>query len=68
MYVLWAEIPYNGKYVNAVGGNGTPEFTSNNTCSGTASEINNQCFTGVKTLNYSTGQIAVERGMVDITI
>lgn len=68
VYVLWAEIPYNGKYVNAVGGNGTPEFTSNNTCSGTASEINNQCFTGVKTLNYSTGQIAVERGMVDITI
>lgn len=68
VYVLWAEIPYNGKYVNAVGGNGTPAFTSNNTCSGTASEINNQCFTGVKTLNYSTGQIAVERGMVDITI
>lgn len=68
VYVLWAEIPYNGKYVNAVGGNGTPEFTSNNTCSGTAPEINNQCFTGVKTLNYSTGQIAVERGMVDITI
>lgn len=66
VYVLWAEIPYNGKYVNAVGGNGTPAFTSNGTCSGL--EINNQCFTGVKTLNYSTGQIAVERGMVDITI
>lgn len=68
VYVLWAEIPYNGKYVNAVGGNGTPAFTSNGTCSGSGLEINNQCFTGVKTLNYSTGQIAVERGMVDITI
>ncbi len=68
VYVLWAEIPYNGKYVNAVGGNGTPAFTSNGTCSGPGLEINNQCFTGVKTLNYSTGQIAVERGMVDITI
>lgn len=68
VYVLWAEIPYNGKYVNAVGGNGTPAFTANGTCSGSGLEINNQCFTGVKTLNYSTGQIAVERGMVDITI
>lgn len=68
VYVLWAEIPYNGKYVNAVGGNGgTPAFTPNGTCSG-AAEINNQCFTGVKTLNYSTGQVAIERGMVDITI
>lgn len=67
VYVLWAEIPYNGKYVNAVGGNGTPAFTPNGTCSG-ATEINNQCFTGVKTLNYSTGQVAIERGMVDITI
>lgn len=68
VYVLWAEIPYNGKYVNAVGGNGTPAFTAGGTCSGSGLEINNQCFTGVKTLNYSTGQIAVERGMVDITI
>lgn len=68
VYVLWAEIPYNGRYLNAVGGAGTPAFTPGGTCSGTAPEINNQCFTGVKTLNYSTGQVAIERGMVDITI
>ncbi|OUO55901.1 hypothetical protein B5F75_07250, partial [Candidatus Avelusimicrobium gallicola] len=68
VYVLWAEIPYNGKYLNAVGGNGTPSFTANTTCSGQNNEINGQCFTGVKTQNYSVGQIAIERGLVDITI
>lgn len=71
VYVLWAEIPYNGKYVNIAGSAATPAtplFTPGATCSGTGKEINNQCFTGVKTLNYSTGQIAIERGMVDITI
>lgn len=68
VYVLWAEIPYNGKYVNALGGDGTPGFTKKETCSNSSKEINNQCFTGVKTLNYYTGQVAVERGLVDITI
>ncbi len=68
VYVLWAEVPYNGKYLNAVGGNGTPAFTAGATCSGQNLEINGQCFTGVKTQNYSVGQIAIERGLVDITI
>lgn len=76
VYALWAEIPYNGKYVNAVGGNGTPAFTAGAECAnptgatGTANdaEINRQCFTGVKTLKYNTGEIAIERGVVDITI
>ena len=68
VYVLWAEIPYNGKYLNVLGGGGTPSFTANATCSGRDKEINNQCFTGVKTLSYYTGQVAIERGFVDITI
>lgn len=65
VYVLWAEIPYNGSYVNAVGGNGTPAFTAQGTC---AAGQNGKCYTGVKTLNYSIGQLPVERGLVDITI
>ena len=65
VYVLWAEIPYNGKYVNAVGGNGTPKFTPDGTCT---EGSNGKCYTGVKTLNYSIGQLPVERGLVDITI
>ncbi len=74
VYVLWAEIPYNGKYVNAVGGNGTPGFTPSAVCRRAAAgqsgdaEINGQCFTGVKTLKYNTGEISVERGVVDVTI
>lgn len=69
VYVLWAEIPYNGKYLNVLGSNdGTPGFTANAPCSGSGKEINNQCFTGVKTLSYYTGQVAIERGFVDITI
>ena len=68
VYVLWAEIPYNGRYLNALGGNGTPGFKANAVCSGEDNEINNQCFTGVKTLSYYTGQVAIERGFVDITI
>ncbi len=66
IYVLWAEIPYNGKYLNAAAKN-IPVFIPGGTCSGD-SEINNQCFTGVKTLKYDTGIVAIERGMVDITI
>ncbi len=65
IYVLWAEIPYNGCYKNAVGGNGTPSFTANAAC---AANKNGQEFTGVKTLKYDTGIVAIERGMVDITI
>lgn len=78
VYVLWAEIPYNGKYLNVLGApdeSGTggtagkkPQFIANEKCTNTDNEINNQCFTGVKTLNYYTGQVAVERGLVDITI
>ena len=69
VYVLWAEIPYNGKYLNVLGNDdGKPSFTAGAKCSLTGKEINNQCFTGVKTLQYNVGQVAVERGLVDITI
>ncbi len=68
VYVLWAEIPYNGCYYNALGGTAnTPRFAGGTAC--TASEDNNnKQFTGVKTLSYYTGQVAIERGFVDITI
>ena len=68
VYVLWAEIPYNGCYYNAMGTtDNKPKFSAGEAC--TASEANNnKQFTGVKTLNYYTGQVAVERGLVDITI
>ncbi|MBO5011511.1 MAG: hypothetical protein J6C49_03550, partial [Elusimicrobiaceae bacterium] len=65
VYVLWAEIPYNGCYKNAVGNGGTPSFTAGASC---AANKDGQEFTGVKTLKYNTGMIAIERGMVDITI
>lgn len=68
IYVLWAEIPYNGKYLNSASNiNGTPKFFPGELCNGT-NQGNNQCFTGVKTLKYNTGIVAIERGMVDITI
>lgn len=68
VYVLWAEIPYNGCYYNALGGTAnTPRFAAGAACA--ASEANNnKQFTGVKTLSYYTGQVAIERGFVDITI
>lgn len=68
VYVLWAEIPYNGCYYNALGATAnTPRFAAGAAC--TASEANNnKQFTGVKTLSYYTGQVAIERGFVDITI
>ena len=69
VYVLWAEIPYNGCYYNALGGGtaNTPRFDAGAACA--ASEANNnKQFTGVKTLSYYTGQVAIERGFVDITI
>ena len=70
VYVLWAEIPYNGKYVNAIGSadGKSPKFTAQATCSGDGKEINNQCFTGVKTLKYTVGTLELERGLVGITM
>ncbi len=70
VYVLWAEIPYNGSYVNAIGSTDSksPKFRPNQICSGTDKEINNQCFTGVKTLKYTVGTLELERGLVGITM
>lgn len=68
VYVLWAEIPYNGCYYNALGGTAnTPRFDAGAACTANAAN-NNKQFTGVKTLSYYTGQVAIERGFVDITI
>lgn len=68
VYVLWAEIPYNGCYYNALGGNSnTPRFDAGAACTPSAAN-NHKQFTGVKTLSYYTGQVAIERGFVDITI
>lgn len=68
VYVLWAEIPYNGCYYNALGGDAnTPEFKAGDACTADPAN-NNKQFTGVKTLSYYTGQVAIERGFVDITI
>lgn len=68
VYVLWAEIPYNGCYYNALGGTAnTPRFNAGAACTADAAN-NNKQFTGVKTLSYYTGQVAIERGFVDITI
>lgn len=68
VYVLWAEIPYNGCYYNALGGTAnTPEFKAGAACTENKAN-NNKQFTGVKTLSYYTGQVAIERGFVDITI
>lgn len=68
VYVLWAEIPYNGCYYNALGGTAnTPRFDAGVACAPSEAN-NNKQFTGVKTLSYYTGQVAIERGFVDITI
>ena len=68
VYVLWAEIPYNGCYYNALGGTAnTPRFDAGAACTANP-DNNNKQFTGVKTLSYYTGQVAIERGFVDITI
>lgn len=68
VYVLWAEIPYNGCYYNALGGTAnTPRFAAGAACTANP-DNNNKQFTGVKTLSYYTGQVAIERGFVDITI
>lgn len=66
VYVLWAEIPYNGAYRNALAGG--PSFTEGDECGLSAPDINNQCFTGVKTLKYTIGTLELERGLVGITM
>ena len=71
VYVLWAEIPYNGYYRNAAatktgtdnGYYGAPTFDT--TACDPATE-NNKCFTGVKTLKYTVGILELERGLVGI--
>lgn len=72
VYVLWAEIPYNGCYHNAadtVNGNyhGAPYFEANTACTYSAAD-NNKKFTGVKTLKYTIGTLELERGLVGITM
>ena len=76
VYVLWAEVPYNGCYYNAAsststtGGKtyyGAPHFEANATCNYLA-ENNNKQFTGVKTLKYTVGNLELERGLVGITM
>ena len=74
IYVLWAEVPYNGCYYNAVGAmakDGTtydkaqPRFEANTTCD---AGNDGEQFTGAKTLKYTTGILEVERGLVGVTI
>lgn len=77
VYVLWAEIPYNGCYTNAAGANvitsggntyyGAPSFSPNESCDYSAAN-NNKQFTGVKTLKYTVGTLELERGLVGITL
>lgn len=67
VYVLWAEVPYNGRYYNLASKvEGAPKFEANQSC--TTTDKNNECFTGVKTLKYNLGTLEVERGLVGITI
>ena len=65
VYVLWAEIPYNGCYVNYAGNSSSPMFLAGSAC--TAGN-NGKQFTGVKTTKYLIGQLPVERGLVGITM
>ncbi len=75
VYVLWAEIPYNGCYYNAAASHtdasnayyGSPKFIPNEPCEEKA-ENNNKQFTGVKTLKYTVGTMELERGLVGITL
>ena len=80
VYVLWAEIPYNGCYHNAADAAptstsatteeqyyGEPHFEANKECSYSAAN-NNRQFTGVKTLKYTVGTLELERGLVGITL
>ena len=72
VYVLWAEIPYNGCYHNAAATKtgtyyGAPGFDANTPCQYSAAN-NNRYFTGVKTLKYTVGTLELERGLVGITM
>lgn len=77
VYVLWAEIPYNGCYHNAADSVGTghgsdeyygsPRFEPNVSCTPSVAN-NNKQFTGVKTLKYTIGTLELERGLVGITL
>jgi len=72
VYVLWAEIPYNGCYHNAAATKtsdyyGAPGFDANTPCQYSAAN-NNRYFTGVKTLKYTVGTLELERGLVGITL
>ncbi|MCQ2410482.1 MAG: hypothetical protein MJ053_02985 [Elusimicrobiaceae bacterium] len=69
VYALWAEIPYNGCYYNKASNHtSAPIFVANTACDVKQYGGNTQSFTGVKTLKYNVGQVAIERGVVDITI
>ncbi|MBR4682256.1 MAG: hypothetical protein IKP06_03015 [Elusimicrobiaceae bacterium] len=77
VYALWAEIPYNGCYYNKSsswtdGTNTAPYFDAGNACGANGTlpngALNGQAFSGVKTLKYDIGQVAIERGVVDITM
>ncbi len=77
VYVLWAEVPYNGCYYNAASSTtsttsgknyyGAPHFEPNTACEDSAAN-NNKQFTGVKTLKYTVGNLELERGLVGITM
>lgn len=72
VYVLWAEVPYNGCYHNAAATKtgvyyGAPGFDANTPCQYSAAN-NNRYFTGVKTLKYTVGTLELERGLVGITL
>lgn len=72
VYVLWAEIPYNGCYYNVLGNGGTgkpAKFVPGGVCDTDADyTYNGRQFTGVKTVKYLIGQLPVERGLVGITM
>lgn len=67
VYVLWAEIPYNGCYRKAFVTGGAPSFSSGGSCAdqGYTSRGN---YSGLKTLNYYTGNVELKRGLVGISV
>lgn len=65
VYVLWAEIPYNTPYCNAASGLNTDGSGAGCTW---AACTKDGCYTAVKTQRYETGNLSLERGLVDITI
>lgn len=65
VYVLWAEIPYNTPYCNAASGLNADGSGAGCTW---AACTKDGCYTAVKTQRYETGNLSLERGLVDITI